>query len=85
MATKAQRAAADKYDAANMAYQTVKVRRQLLDDFKAACAARGDRVNTVLREAMENYVNITPTVATAAVDDANDDSTSTDGDSCEQR
>jgi len=85
MATKAQRAAADKYDAANMAYQTVKVRRQLLDDFKAACAARGDRVNTVLREAMENYVNTTPTVATAAVDDANDDSTSTDGDSCEQR
>ena len=83
MATKAQRAAADKYDAANMAYQTVKVRRQLLDDFKAACAARGDRVNTVLREAMENYVNATPTGATAAVDDANDDST--DGDSCEQR
>lgn len=91
MATKAQRAAADKYDAANMAYQTVKVRRQLLDDFKSSCAARGDRVNTVLREAMENYVNTTPTVtatptvATAAVDDANDDSTSTDGDSCEQR
>ena len=54
------------------------VRRQLLDDFKAACAARGDRVNTVLREAMENYVNATPTGATAAVDDAN-------GDSCEQR
>lgn len=72
MATKAQRAAADKYDAEHMAYQTVKVRRQLLDDFKAACAARGDRVNTVLREAMENYVKTTPTVATAAVDDDGD-------------
>lgn len=58
MATKqSQRAAADKWDAANMAYQTVKVRRDLLDSFKAACAERGDKVNTVLREAMENYVN----------------------------
>ena len=56
MATKAQRTAADRWDAANMAYQTVKVRRELLDSFKAACAARGDKVNTVLRECMENYV-----------------------------
>ena len=39
-----------------MAYQTVKVRRELLEQFKAACAERGDRVNTVLREAMENYI-----------------------------
>lgn len=45
-----------KWDQANMAYQTVKVSRRLLDDFKAACAARGDRVNTVLRQAMERYV-----------------------------
>ena len=45
-----------KWDAENMAYQTVKVSRRLLEDFKAACAARGDRVNTVLREAMEEYV-----------------------------
>lgn len=52
-----QRAAADKWDEKNMAYQTVKVKRVLLDDFKAACKARGDKVNTVLREAMENYVD----------------------------
>ena len=51
-----QKAAAAKWDAEHMAYQTVKVRRSLLDDFKAACAARGDKVNTVLREAMEHYV-----------------------------
>lgn len=70
MATKAQRAAVKKYDAEHMAYQTVKVRRQLLDDFKAACAARGDKVNTVLREAMQDYVKATPTVAT--VDSTND-------------
>lgn len=58
MATRpSQRAAADRWDARNdMVFQTVKVRRQLRDDFKAACAANGERVNTVLRGAMENYV-----------------------------
>lgn len=45
-----------KWDKENMAYQTVKVRRELLDQFKAACTARGDKVNTVLRVAMENYI-----------------------------
>jgi uncharacterized protein (DUF4415 family) len=45
-----------KYDDANMAYQTIKVRKTLLADFKAACAERGDRVNTVLRQAMEEYI-----------------------------
>ena len=52
-----QREAAARWDDANMAYQTVKVRRVLLDRFKAACAARGDKVNAVLREAMESYVD----------------------------
>lgn len=57
MTTKpSQRAAADRWDAANMAYQSIKVRKDLLDKFKAACAERGDKVNTVLREAMEQYV-----------------------------
>ena len=46
----------DKYDEQHYVFQSVKVRRQLLDDFKATCAARGDRVNTVLREAMEKYI-----------------------------
>jgi uncharacterized protein (DUF4415 family) len=40
-----------------MAYQTVKVSRALLEEFKAKAAARGDKVNTILREAMEDYVN----------------------------
>lgn len=39
-----------------MAYQTVKVNKNLLKEFKEACARRGDRVNTVLREAMEDYI-----------------------------
>lgn len=58
-----QRRAADKYDAAYMAYQTVKVRRDLLQSFRAAVATRGDRVNTVLRQAMERYIAETDTQA----------------------
>lgn len=58
--SEAKRASNDRWDAKNMAYQTVKVSKSLLDDFKAACAARGDRVNTVLRMAMERYVAETP-------------------------
>lgn len=57
MATKAQRAAADKWDKEHgMVYQSVKIRRELRDNFKAACAAKGQKVNTVLREAMQRYV-----------------------------
>ena len=54
--SKSQTQARDKWDAANMAYQTVKVRRDLLDAFREACKRNGDRVNTVLREAMERYI-----------------------------
>ena len=46
-----------KWDKENMAYQTVKVRRELLDQFKAECVRRGDKVNTILREAMEEYIS----------------------------
>lgn len=53
--SEAQRRANQKWDAENMAYQTIKVKKTLLEDFKAACAARGDKVNTVLRQAMEEY------------------------------
>lgn len=52
----AQRKARDKWDSANMAYQTVKVSKALLESFREACKARGDKVNTVLRHAMEAYV-----------------------------
>ena len=57
MVSESKRASNDKWDKDNMAYQTVKVRRELLEGFKAACAARGDKVNTVLREAIEDYVS----------------------------
>ena len=54
--TEAKKQSNAKWDKENMAYQTVKVRRELLDQFKAECARRGDKVNTILREAMEDYI-----------------------------
>lgn len=56
MVSEAKKAANARWDAGNMAYQTIKVRRELLEDFKATAAARGDKVNTILREAMEKYI-----------------------------
>lgn len=56
MVSEKQAASRDKWDKANMAYQTVKVSKALLIEFKAACLARGDKVNTVLRRAMEDYI-----------------------------
>lgn len=60
MVTEAKRASNDRWDAANMAYQTVKVRRELLEAFRATCSARGDKVNTVIREAIERYIDAVP-------------------------
>ena len=54
--SEAKRKSNEKWDKENMAYQTVKVRRELLEKFKEECATRGDKVNTVLREAMESYI-----------------------------
>ena len=50
------RAANDKWDKENMAYQSIKVRKELLDEFKAKAAERGDKVNTLFREFMEQYI-----------------------------
>jgi len=55
--TKEQREAIKRWDNEHMAYQTVKVYKKLLADFKATCASRGDKVNTVMRLAMQNYVD----------------------------
>lgn len=49
--------AQEKWDAANMTYQTIKLKRALLDDFKAACAAQGDKVNTFLVGCIQKYVD----------------------------
>ena len=45
-----------KYDSENMAYQTVKVRRELLEEFRQCVQDNGDKVNTVLKNAMEKYI-----------------------------
>lgn len=45
-----------KYDSEKMAYQTVKVKKELLEQFREAVAANGDKVNSVLRNAMEEYI-----------------------------
>lgn len=54
--SEAKKKANKKYDRENMAYQSVCVRKELLAEFKSLCQANGDRVNTILREAMEKYV-----------------------------
>jgi len=46
----------DKYDKAHFVYRSVKVKKELLADFLAACKERGERPNTVMRQAMEKYV-----------------------------
>ena len=56
MVSNAKKASNARWDAENMAYQTVKVKKQLLQDFKTACSERGEKVNAVLRGAMEHYI-----------------------------
>lgn len=55
--SKAQRAAANKWDSANMAVVTCKVKRDLADAFKAACRAASEIPNAVLRETMIAYIS----------------------------
>ena len=45
-----------KDDKENVGYQTVKVKEELLQEFRQAVQDNGDKVNTVLREAMETYI-----------------------------
>ena len=54
--TEARKQSRKKWDEKNMAYQTVKVNKKLLEEFRKAVADRGDRVNTVLRQAMIDYI-----------------------------
>ena len=54
--SEAKRASNVRWDKENMAYQTVKVSKALLQEFRETVAEQGDKVNTVLREAMENYI-----------------------------
>lgn len=55
-ATEAKRKSNKKWNAANMAYQTLTVRRETLEEFRQLVQQNGDKVNTVLRQAIENYI-----------------------------
>lgn len=59
MVSDAKKASNARWDAENMAYQTIKVKKTLLQDFKNTCTERGEKVNSVLREAMEHYITCT--------------------------
>ena len=56
MVSEAQKKARNKYDSENMDRVTIKVKKELLQQFRQAVQERGDKVNTVLREAMETYI-----------------------------
>ena len=54
--TEAQKRADAKYKASTMAQQNIAIRRETLEQFKTLAAENGDKVNTVLREAIESYI-----------------------------
>ena len=54
--TEAQRAAIKRYGDKHYAWRSVKVKKELLEEFLAACKANGDKPNTIMREAMERYI-----------------------------
>ena len=56
MQTEAQKRASKKWDDANMQYQTIKINKELLQEFKQVVQARGERVNTVFKEFIERYI-----------------------------
>ena len=60
MVSEAKKASNAAWDKDNLVYQTVKVRKEILEEFKAAVKARGDKVNTVLRDAMVSYSSNVP-------------------------
>lgn len=70
--SEARRRGNDKWDSENMSYQTVKVRKELLEEFRETVRANGDRVNTVLKNAMEDYIK-THSLHAADPEEQNDD------------
>ena len=54
--SEARRRANAKWDAANTTTYGVKVPKALLEQFRAVAQENGEKVNTILRRAMEEYV-----------------------------
>lgn len=56
MTSDAQKAAVNRWQAANMKVLGVKVKRDYAQHLQAVMAARGDTVNAVLRAALDDYL-----------------------------
>lgn len=56
MISEAQRKARDKYDKENMAYQTIKINKDVLQEFKRIAQENGDKVNTLFKGFIEQYI-----------------------------
>ena len=56
MVTQKKRASNNKWDAANMTVLGCKVRRDYADRVRACCETNGDTVNSVLRAALDRYL-----------------------------
>ena len=54
--SEAQKRARNKYDRENMNRVTIKVKKDLLQQFRQAVQDNGQQVNTVFREFMEGYI-----------------------------
>ena len=56
MVSPAKRKSNNKWDKENMVVLSCKVRKEYADRVRACCAANGDTVNSILREAMYAYM-----------------------------
>ena len=56
MVSPAKRRSNNAWDRANMTVLGCKVRRDYADEIRAACVARGDTVNAVIRRALDAYL-----------------------------
>lgn len=56
MVSPAKRKSNNKWDKENMVVLSCKVRKEYADRVRACCAANGDTVNSILREALDKYL-----------------------------
>lgn len=57
MVTPAKRASNDKWDRENMTILGCKVRREYADQVREEAQRRGDSVNAVIKQALDDYLN----------------------------
>lgn len=60
MTSESQKRANAKWDKENMTVLACKVRKEVADKFKAACAAENTTSNAVLQQAVRDYINAHP-------------------------